>query len=905
MSDAYISSHISPCERGFTLVELSIVVAIVAVLVGGTLMLGGARLDQQRVNGTKERLNLIERALKNYAEINGRLPCPADSRLTRADTDYGQASAPYGDCVSGATSSPHSSGEVVSGAIPFIELALPADLMFDNWGRKFTYVVDRRYTASNAARMNAQNSKCGSIVVADAVDTDITSNAMFILLSHGRDGHGAYHNATVAPWQLNAQIIHNAALDNAGLDTDFNDDFDNRFRLMGYYEDATDAKNTYDDIMIYRNRSDWQLASDAVFDNYTLNNIPTRPGWVYVPEYILPSSKVVPGFEVMKYEASDADGDGIPHSVPAVVPEYPVTFTEARLACQKLGGYEPNAITGEGTLMEYDVVSETQWLSIAHQSLSDSRNWVGSCFDDSALIMGHSNNNPANALAPSDNDQDGYFGTPYSDSDATLAERAQRRTTFLPSGAVLWDLSGNLNELTYCDLEYDDYSLCTGNGLTTAAAYTNSQIGSTGAKEYNTDFVLDGFVDDLIPLYEYDSSIFTGNLHVNAVTGTSYAPSRSSSWAAGTSGMFRVQIELNDSTGRGFRCAHNLTAREFSPRNLANLDIWYDASDLDGDFSNEWDDTNITEDGRQTATLPCNGTTNICVSAWRNKAKNDQYHARSKYLNGAVSGNENNMPTIKLNAINGRPAVNFGASVEQWLDTHHGVVSGSDDGNGYNFDGKSEFSIFVVANASSYDAIVAATDNNSSWWPYFVLFPYNIGNHLAYENYVFLISSLMAGDDSGNSYCLLAQGNAPADCLPNASTVHYACAKMGGIDTVTNGLTHGSAHIATGIFQKNVANGLAAYVDGGAVDNQDGAVQPDGNNIHSNDAACGGGSEAVNMLLAIGMNRNDPNIRTIGDVAEIIIYNRALSNKERVAVERYLAEKYDISYQGPGSESDD
>lgn len=928
VSDCYTSSQTLSGERGFTLVELSIVVAIVAVLVGGTLMLGGARLDQQRVNSTKERLDLIERALKNYAEVNGRLPCPADSRLTRSSTDYGKASGPNGDCTTGTVKAPRSSGEVVSGAVPFIELALPADLMFDNWGRKFTYVVDRRYTSTNAAKMNAQNSKCGSIVVADASDVAITSNAMFVLISHGRDGHGAYHNATGAPWQLNAQIVHTAALDNAGLDTNFNDDFDNRFRMMGYYEDATDAKNTFDDIMLYRNRSDWRLSSDAVFDNYTLNNIPTRPGWVYVSEYTLPSGKVVPGFEVMKYLASDPEGDGVPRSVPGEYPWSSITFTNARKACQKLGYSAANAATGDGERMEYDIISETQWLSIAHQAVVDSRNWVGECFGKDYVAAGHRDGSPNDAIAASADDADGYYLTGNSAADATAQNRAQRRTLYLPSGGVLWDMSGNRNQWSYCDLVYAEnenvyrlnkygdgtaYSLCRGNGTTDIATFTDTYIANTSWYDFNVPSGIEtstrnGKFIDLVPPYGFGNNNFLGGLRSPDTAAVGGVTRGSAHNAINWTGIFRVLAgyEVGTATpfARSFRCVRNFGHAKFNPRNLANLDIWYDASDLDGDFSEEWDDASITESGRQTSTAPCNATTNICVSVWRNKASNDNYHARSKYLNGAGSGNESNMPTIKLNAINGRPAVNFSSTTEQWFDTHHGVSSGVDTGAGYNFNGKGEFSIFVVANASSYDAIVAATDNTPTWWPFFVLFPYNIGNHLTNDDYVFLTQLAMAGGDAGNTFCQLAQGIAPTSCLPHATNkTNFACAKMGGIDTITNGLTHGSTHIATGIFQKNVANGLAAYVDGAAADKQNSAVQTQNSNI--NGATCGGASEPVNLMLAIGRNRNDANIRTKGDVAEIIIYNRALSNKERVAVERYLADKYGITYRGPGSETEE
>ena len=53
-------------QQGFTLLELSIVLTILAILIGGGLVIGTAQLEQSKVATTKERLDTIEIILENF-----------------------------------------------------------------------------------------------------------------------------------------------------------------------------------------------------------------------------------------------------------------------------------------------------------------------------------------------------------------------------------------------------------------------------------------------------------------------------------------------------------------------------------------------------------------------------------------------------------------------------------------------------------------------------------------------------------------------------------------------------------------------------------------------------------------------------------------------------------------------
>lgn len=63
--------------RGFTLIELAIVMFIVALLIGGMLLPLSAQQDIRARQETEKALNDVRDALIGFALTNGRLPCPA------------------------------------------------------------------------------------------------------------------------------------------------------------------------------------------------------------------------------------------------------------------------------------------------------------------------------------------------------------------------------------------------------------------------------------------------------------------------------------------------------------------------------------------------------------------------------------------------------------------------------------------------------------------------------------------------------------------------------------------------------------------------------------------------------------------------------------------------------------
>ena len=96
------SRSFSGRHRGFSLIEIAVVLVIVGLISGGMISAWTTRLLQQRIDTTKTNAEAIKTALTLFISRNNRLPCPAFFGLVPGAAGYGQEAATPGTC-SGST----------------------------------------------------------------------------------------------------------------------------------------------------------------------------------------------------------------------------------------------------------------------------------------------------------------------------------------------------------------------------------------------------------------------------------------------------------------------------------------------------------------------------------------------------------------------------------------------------------------------------------------------------------------------------------------------------------------------------------------------------------------------------------------------------------------------------------
>ncbi len=128
-----IRRDLPPC-RGFTLVEMAVVMAIVALLLGGLVVTLSAQIDLQRTSETRTTLENIRDALMGFAAANGRLPCPASPTSNGLEEFSMGGSALNGQCAN-----------FYNGLVPAATLGItPVDtngFVLDGWGNRVRYAV--------------------------------------------------------------------------------------------------------------------------------------------------------------------------------------------------------------------------------------------------------------------------------------------------------------------------------------------------------------------------------------------------------------------------------------------------------------------------------------------------------------------------------------------------------------------------------------------------------------------------------------------------------------------------------------------------------------------------------------------------------------------------------------------
>ncbi len=168
-------------DNGFSLIEISVVLVIVGLLLGGMMMPLATQMEKSRRNETQMLIDQAFEAIYGYALMNGRLPCPdtsGDGLENRAGVN----------CT------------LVRGSVPWATLGTANT---DAWGQTFIYRVSNNYadsvdgTGCGTATTNVSFSLCssGDIQVLNARGGGtVASNVPAVIVSRGKNWTNAPSN---------------------------------------------------------------------------------------------------------------------------------------------------------------------------------------------------------------------------------------------------------------------------------------------------------------------------------------------------------------------------------------------------------------------------------------------------------------------------------------------------------------------------------------------------------------------------------------------------------------------------------------------------------------------------------------------------------------------------------------
>jgi len=138
---------------GFTLTEVAIVVAIVALLLGSLMYTLSAQVEQSNFEETRRRLDQAKALLLAYAIVQGRLPCPA-----RSNSLADEVRAATGQCTDGVTEDYYGgtlAGGVTGGLLPAraigFQQADAEGFAVDAWGNRIRYAVEKSVTGCSGS----------------------------------------------------------------------------------------------------------------------------------------------------------------------------------------------------------------------------------------------------------------------------------------------------------------------------------------------------------------------------------------------------------------------------------------------------------------------------------------------------------------------------------------------------------------------------------------------------------------------------------------------------------------------------------------------------------------------------------------------------------------------------------
>ena len=220
-------------SKGFSLIELAIVLVVIGLLVGGGLVALQVATERDSRSQQQRQLADVRDALYGYAVAEGRLPCPAD-----LDDPDGEGVTDGDECT------------LTTGALPWAELGVGHR---DAWGDYLLYHVHGRFAAPRPADggedgvifdLTTETDNADQIMIRDLDAAPISRRAVAVVVSFGGQGGQVWTGGG-----FNCPGFDGPA-DGFSAEETTNCDRDSDF-VAGGYRDANHEDGRFDDLVIW------------------------------------------------------------------------------------------------------------------------------------------------------------------------------------------------------------------------------------------------------------------------------------------------------------------------------------------------------------------------------------------------------------------------------------------------------------------------------------------------------------------------------------------------------------------------------------------------------------------------------------------------------------------------------
>ena len=144
-------------SKGFSLVELAVAVAIIALLLAGALIPLSTQIDVRNSADTQRGLESVRDAIIGFAQANGRLPCPANGATPAGTVDSTTWATPVS---AGAEQWDPNNNRcyIAFGVVPWTTVGVAET---DAWGRRLSYRVAPAF--ADAISLNTWQSRQNAV----------------------------------------------------------------------------------------------------------------------------------------------------------------------------------------------------------------------------------------------------------------------------------------------------------------------------------------------------------------------------------------------------------------------------------------------------------------------------------------------------------------------------------------------------------------------------------------------------------------------------------------------------------------------------------------------------------------------------------------------------------------------